>query len=85
LRKFINIKGESLDIVGVVSINFILDKFNKVFEAKLFVLKESLFVCDIIFGRDFIEKGNFVISCNNPDAGLDYKNENTNLQLTFVC
>jgi len=79
LRRFVNIKGEPLDIVGVVSIQLILDKFNEAFETELFVLKESLIACDIILGRDFIEKGNFVISCNNLEAGLDHENENINL------
>jgi len=78
-RKFVNIKGDPFDVLGVVIVDIALENFVNTFQVELFVLQESLIAYDIILGRDFIGKQKFLITCNKENAGLDQMGTNANL------
>jgi len=78
-RKFVNIKGDPFDILGVVTIDVTLEDFEESFQVELFVLKEFRISYDIIFGRDFIGKQKFTITCVSKGTGTDHIEGDVNL------
>jgi len=78
-RKFVNIKRELFDIFGVVSVKVMLENYREPFQVELFVLKEFQISFDIIFGRDFIRKERFTITCVNKVIDTDRTESDTNL------
>jgi len=70
-QKFVNIKGDPFNILGVVTVDVTLENFDETFQVELFVLKEFQITYDIIFGRDFIGKEKFTITCESKSTDLD--------------
>jgi len=78
-RKFVNIKGDPFDVLGVVTVDIELRNLNNTFQIDLFVLHESLIAYDIILGRDFIGKEKFLITCTKENNGLNQMRDVANL------
>jgi len=47
-RKFVNIKGDPFNILGVVTVDVTLEDFEESFQVELYVLKEFRISYDII-------------------------------------
>jgi len=82
-RKFVNIKGDPFNILGVVIVDVTLEDFEESFQVELFVLKEFRISYDIIFGRDFIGKQNLSISCVSKGLHMDHIEGDVNLFKTL--
>jgi len=62
-----------------VTVDVTLGNFDETFKVELFVLKEFQISYDIIFGRDFIGKEKFTITCESKGTGLDHIKSDVNL------